>query len=552
MAGVSRGWVPSRSPGDTTPPRAAPDDEEECELILQACAGRATPPGAPLAVRKLYLRLPRRAVASHAALPASGGLVRLDHPALDPEALAGALRCAALDAARLSRRLDGCGWAELCRLLDAARFLAHAPLLEGCEARLRRRLGLANAVALASASHRCGAAALQREAYFFLKAHFCSAARRDAPPCLTRTRIVHGEHAVPHEAWRGVRRAWARARLPLVAPQPRYTLCSLTRERRAGRVCVFKLRREHDGKLLLFARQRRAGEGEFLIFTPDGIEAPPEGTAGEAKEPVLVELTPREEPEDEGGELLPTAAAEDGVEGARLTASPVVEQPPDPTAEREAAEAARAAERARREAEQALRREENSLVDFIWALPADALPEHSERYCGALTATWLGLRHQLFDSGLTPEEPAHFPAPRRRELAAIVYESNVMKSRPNSMTVVVPDKERQRKGSAAGALLDSFGNPSAEGGVVVLKNLAPEWNEELEAYTLPFFQRVSLPSKKNIHIVNPDAPDDIVLLFGKRQKSITGKVTTFSLDFCRPLSTLAAFAVALSTFAGSK
>ena len=41
---------------------------------------------------------------------------------------------------------------------------------------------------------------------------------------------------------------------------------------------------------------------------------------------------------------------------------------------------------------------------------------------------------------------------------------------------------------------------------------------------MPHRHRVTLPSKKNIHIVNPDAPDDIVLLFGKRHKSVSGKV----------------------------
>ena len=80
----------------------------------------------------------------------------------------------------------------------------------------------------------------------------------------------------------------------------------------------------------------------------------------------------------------------------------------------------------------------------------------------------------------------------------------------------------------------------------------PDWDPKLEAYTLPFYQRVSLPSKKNVHIVRPEAPDDIVLLFGKRQKSEDGTVTTFSLDFCRPMSTLTAFATALTSFFGSE
>ena len=88
-------------------------------------------------------------------------------------------------------------------------------------------------------------------------------------------------------------------------------------------------------------------------------------------------------------------------------------------------------------------------------------------------------------------------------------------------------------------------------GLQVLHNQMPDWDPEVEAFTLPFYQRVALPSKKNIHIIRPDAPDDIVMLFGKRAKSADGLVTTFSLDFCRPVSCLAAFGCALTSFFGS-
>ena len=88
-------------------------------------------------------------------------------------------------------------------------------------------------------------------------------------------------------------------------------------------------------------------------------------------------------------------------------------------------------------------------------------------------------------------------------------------------------------------------------GLHVLQNIMPDWDESLEAFTLPFYQRVVLPSKKNVHIVSPDNPDHIVLLFGKRAKSSDGQITTFSLDFCRPVSCLAAMGIALTSFFGS-
>ena len=49
--------------------------------------------------------------------------------------------------------------------------------------------------------------------------------------------------------------------------------------------------------------------------------------------------------------------------------------------------------------------------------------------------------------------------------------------------------EPSAKSKGGGPLLDRFGNPNAEAGVVVLRNSLPEWNPEIEAYTLPFYQR---------------------------------------------------------------
>ena len=86
-------------------------------------------------------------------------------------------------------------------------------------------------------------------------------------------------------------------------------------------------------------------------------------------------------------------------------------------------------------------------------------------------------------------------------------------------------------------------------GVAVLRNAAPVWDDGVAAFTLPFYSRAQLPSKKNFHIVRPEAPDDILLLFGKHSKA--GSLTSFSLDFCRPLSVLAAFGIALTAFGDS-
>ena len=144
-----------------------------------------------------------------------------------------------------------------------------------------------------------------------------------------------------------------------------------------------------------------------------------------------------------------------------------------------------------------------------------------------------------------------------------LFLAKVLRGTPHALTVLVRDDgepmeqcaeggrgalERYRQISAG---LAGTGEPGTSGmeGVAVLRNSLPVWNEGMGAFTLPFYSRAQLPSKKNFHIVRPESPDDILLLFGKHSKA--GNLTSFSLDFCRPLSVLAAFGIALTAFGGS-
>ena len=210
--------------------------------------------------------------------------------------------------------------------------------------------------------------------------------------------------------------------------------------------------------------------------------------------------------------------------------------------------------------------------------------EHSAAYRGCVSARWLGLQFSLFDGGLRPEHQAkgflraaqELPSPMRRTCSSRAR----TRSRWFSRTPTWGRRPRRRQKSACAAEATVGSSPSVEGstlsaaaaalvagggssslyersrsgqvdGLHVLQNQMPQWDPKLEAYTLPFYQRVVLPSKKNVHVVQPDAPDTIVMLFGKRSKSRDGRLTTFSLDFCRPVSTLAAFGIALTSFFGS-
>ena len=52
-------------------------------------------------------------------------------------------------------------------------------------------------------------------------------------------------------------------------------------------------------------------------------------------------------------------------------------------------------------------------------------------------------------------------------------------------------------------------------GVTVFSNLEPQWNESMGCYTLNFYDRVKLASKKNYQMIRPGDPNTIFFQFGK-------------------------------------
>ena len=145
---------------------------------------------------------------------------------------------------------------------------------------------------LARAAERSSALKLLTQAFFLLKAYFCAETEeakprrstRNALPRLTVQGVRQGSYAFPHAGWRDVIRAWRCRGVHIGRAQPCYTLCTMTRERSVGRPSVFRLVNEHDGKLLLVARQRYAGEGDFLIFAMPEEEEERRDAAGKGVE----------------------------------------------------------------------------------------------------------------------------------------------------------------------------------------------------------------------------------------------------------------------------
>jgi tubby-related protein 1 len=52
-------------------------------------------------------------------------------------------------------------------------------------------------------------------------------------------------------------------------------------------------------------------------------------------------------------------------------------------------------------------------------------------------------------------------------------------------------------------------------GVTVLVNQEPQWNESMGCYTLNFYERVKLASKKNYQMIRPGDDSTIFFQFGK-------------------------------------
>jgi len=491
-----------------------------------------------LPTRKLYVRTSSALTSTLGPLKhltRQSNTLTLHDESLPLEAVAHALEWLALTDPLERAALDAAipDWPAALGVLGAASWLGVPGLRQSCEARLRAELVLDNALLLASAAERCDALLLLSDCFYLLRAYFCStdgerpALRAPGPPLvLLADAVEHGELRLEHDAWRPIQAESLCREAHLRMPQPHYTLCTLQRERCDGAPSVYRLLAEHDGRPMLVAQQRAPGE-DFLIFAAEGL---PGGGLPLGTPPAGARVRGGGDGGGGGGGWFGGGGGDDdeGSAAAAAAAAPQLLQGPS----------------------------------------GRPLDEHSAQYRGCVSASWMGAQHRVYDSGLPPTAPPTFPWPGQRELAVVLYAPNMLRGTPHSLTVLVRDDGEPMEpgaadslgGSALGgmggmgaALLERYRaatGASQPEGVAVLRNSAPVWNDGMAAFTLPFYSRAQLPSKKNFHIVRPEQPDDIVLLFGKHSKA--GQLTTFSLDFCRPLSCLAAFGIALTAFGDSE
>ncbi|KAL8054885.1 hypothetical protein ABFX02_04G021700 [Erythranthe guttata] len=234
-------------------------------------------------------------------------------------------------------------------------------------------------------------------------------------------------------------------------------------------------------------------------------------------------------------------------------------------------------------------------TDYIISLKADDVSKGSSNYIGKLRSNFLGTKFTIYDAQ-PPNSGAKVTKSRSTRIvgmrqvspkvpagnytvAHISYELNVLGSRgPRRMQCVMdtipvsavgpngvaPTQTRLLSGN-----LDSFpsisffrskssradslrlGNLSTEKEeMLVLKNKAPRWHEQLQCWCLNFNGRVTVASVKNFQLVasveneggGQEQQENVILQFGKVGKDV------FTMDYQYPISAFQAFAICLSSF----
>ncbi|XP_053354965.1 tubby-related protein 1-like isoform X2 [Clarias gariepinus] len=196
------------------------------------------------------------------------------------------------------------------------------------------------------------------------------------------------------------------------------------------------------------------------------------------------------------------------------------------------------------------KRKKSTTSNYLISVDPTDLSRGGENYIGKLRSNLMGTKFTVFDNALHPDRALPDMSNARQELAAIIYETNVLGMKgPRRMTVIIPgmDKDGERvpirPRSDNDGLLTRHQNRNMDN-LIELRNKTPVWNEETSSHVLNFNGRVTQASVKNFQIVHNKDQDYIVMQFGRVADD------AFTLDYNYPLCAVQAFAIALSSFDG--
>ncbi|XP_067913682.1 tubby-related protein 3-like [Heterodontus francisci] len=196
------------------------------------------------------------------------------------------------------------------------------------------------------------------------------------------------------------------------------------------------------------------------------------------------------------------------------------------------------------------KRKKSKTSNYLISIDPTDLSRGGENFIGKLRSNLMGTKFTVFDNGVNPERGKADRSNVRQELAAIIYETNVLGFKgPRKMTVIISamdeDQERIpfRPHKDKDGVLSKWQNKNMEN-LIELHNKTPVWNNDTQSYVLNFHGRVTHASVKNFQIVHENDVDYIVMQFGRVADD------AFTMDYSYPMCAVQAFAIALSSFDG--
>uniref|UniRef100_A0AAF5Q623 Tub domain-containing protein n=2 Tax=Wuchereria bancrofti TaxID=6293 RepID=A0AAF5Q623_WUCBA len=200
----------------------------------------------------------------------------------------------------------------------------------------------------------------------------------------------------------------------------------------------------------------------------------------------------------------------------------------------------------------ARKRKKSATANYLISIDPTDLKRYGNSFVGKVRSNALGTQFTLYDNGENPKKSWVIGDSVRQELAAVIYDTNVLGFKgPRKMTVLIPgicDAENYRRQEIRPLLeqesiLERWKNRKADD-LIAMHNKSPVWNEDTQSYVLNFYGRVTQPSVKNFQIIHDADPKYIVMQFGRIGYD------AFTMDFRYPLSALQAFGIAMTSFHG--
>ncbi|KAK9701715.1 Tub family [Popillia japonica] len=194
------------------------------------------------------------------------------------------------------------------------------------------------------------------------------------------------------------------------------------------------------------------------------------------------------------------------------------------------------------------KRKKSATSNYLISTDPTDLSRGAESFVGKLRSNLLGTQFTVFDNGRSPRKGPMDDVLPRQELAAVIYDTNVLGFKgPRKMTVILPGMtlDHQRvtiyPQDESEGLIESLKVKNMDN-IIELHNKTPVWNDDTQSYVLNFHGRVTQASVKNFQIVHDSDPEYIVMQFGRVAEDV------FTMDYRYPMCALQAFAIALSSF----